>query len=80
VHFRNVTGTTEKFVETFPDEGDTDMFAVMNALAAVGYDGYLVPDHRLQVEGDSPWGHRYWAYSLGFIKALIMAARGGAGS
>jgi mannonate dehydratase len=73
VHFRNTTGTREKFYEDFPDEGQTDMVQVASACREVGYDGFLTPDHKIQVEGDSDWGHRYWAYALGFIKALLLA-------
>ena len=75
VHFRNISGTTEKFVETFPDEGDTDLFAAMKAYNDVGYEGYFTPDHHIRVVGDSDWGHRYWAYGLGYIRALLMAVR-----
>ena len=75
VHFRNTTGTTEKFVETFADCGDTDMYQAAKALHESGYQGYLTPDHRLRVEGDSDWGHRYWAYGLGYNKAVIMSLR-----
>jgi mannonate dehydratase len=75
VHFRNITGTTEKFMENFPDEGQADLLAVAKALHKVGYDGYLTPDHPIRVEGDSDWGHRYWAYCFGFTKAMIMAAK-----
>lgn len=71
VHFRNISGTKEKFVETFPDCGNTNMYEAMKAFAESGYEGYLAPDHRLRVEGDSDWGHRYWAYGLGFIRALL---------
>jgi len=75
IHYRNVTGTTEKFFENFPDEGQTNMRSVMMAFQDANYDGYLAPDHRIRVEGDSDWGHRYWAYALGFTRAMIMAAR-----
>ena len=75
MHFRNTTGTREQFYENFPDEGQTDMYAVMKACHAIGYDGHLAPDHCIRVEGDSDWGHRYWAYALGFTKALVMAVR-----
>ena len=77
IHFRNTTGTVGKFYENFPDEGQTDMQAVMEACHEVGYDGCLTPDHRIRLEGDTEWGHRYWAYALGFIKALMMAVRAG---
>ncbi len=75
IHFRNIPGTAEKFYENFPDEGQTDMVAVMQACHAVGFDGYLTPDHCIRIEGDSNWGHRYWAYGIGFIKAMTMAVR-----
>ena len=75
IHFRNIKGTTEKFVETFPDEGDSDMFAVMKACEKVGYEGYFTPDHRLRIIGDSDWGHRYWAYALGYTRALLKAVQ-----
>ena len=75
IHFRNTSGTTEKFVETFPDEGDTDLFAVMQAIHEVEYEGSVTPDHHIKVVGNSDWGHRHWAYGLGYIKALIMAVK-----
>lgn len=75
VHFRNTKGTTEKFFETFADCGDTDMYQAAKALHEAGYQGYLTPDHRIRVEGDSDWGHRYWAYGLGYNKAVMMSLR-----
>ncbi len=77
MHFRNITGTTERFYEDFPDQGQTDMFAVMKACRDAGYDGHLAPDHTIRVEGDSAWGHRYWAYALGFTRAMMMAVQDG---
>ena len=77
IHFRNTTGTVENFHENFPDEGQTDMHAVMKACHEVGCEGYLTPDHRIRLEGDTEWGHRYWAYALGFNRALMMAVRAG---
>jgi D-mannonate dehydratase len=51
------------------------MYQAAKALHESGYQGYLTPDHRLRVEGDSDWGHRYWAYGLGYNKAVIMSLR-----
>ena len=45
VHFRNIRGVLPRFQETFIDNGDQDMQAVMNTLVEVGFDGLLVPDH-----------------------------------
>ena len=75
VHLRNTTGTQDNFAETFPDEGETDLFAAIQAFQDVGYKGYIAPDHRLRIAGDSDWGHRYWSYALGYTKALLMAGR-----
>ncbi len=44
-HFRNVRGVLPRFQETFIDNGDNDLQAVMNTLVDVGFDGLLVPDH-----------------------------------
>jgi mannonate dehydratase len=53
VHFRDVRGTPEKFVETFHDEGKTDLLACMEAYHEVGYEGVCRPDHVPTMEGDS---------------------------
>jgi len=45
VHFRNIRGVLPRFQETFIDDGDQDMQAVMNTLVDVGFNGLLVPDH-----------------------------------
>lgn len=44
-HFRNVRGVLPRFQETFIDNGDEDLQAVMNTFVDVGFDGLLVPDH-----------------------------------
>ena len=36
IHFRNIRGRRDEFQETFPDEGDMDMVAVMRSLKRVG--------------------------------------------
>ena len=41
VHFRDVRGTPERFVETFHDDGQTDMLACMRAYHEVGYAGVI---------------------------------------
>ena len=53
VHFRDVEGTAEKFMETFHDAGKTDMAACMRAYRDIGYDGICRPDHVPTMEGDS---------------------------
>jgi mannonate dehydratase len=72
IHFRNVTAPGREFVETFVDDGYTDMKKVMRALVEVNYDGILIADHVPQMVGGRTTG---WAYSIGYIKALYDMAR-----
>ncbi len=51
-HFRDVRGTRDRFVETFHDDGQTDMYACMKAWHEIGFDGVLRPDHVPTLEGD----------------------------
>jgi mannonate dehydratase len=74
IHFRNVTGPVPKFVETYVDDGYTDMRKVMRALVEVGFDGILIADHVPQMVGGRNAG---WAYSIGYIKALYDMVREG---
>lgn len=39
IHFRNIRGRRDEFQETFPDEGDMDMVAVMRTLKQVATHG-----------------------------------------
>ena len=52
VHFRDVLGTPEHFVETFHEAGQTDMLACMRAYKDIGFSGVLRPDHVPTMEGD----------------------------
>ncbi len=53
VHFRDVRGTPENFVETFHEDGQTNMLACMRAYKEIGFEGVLRPDHVPTLEGDS---------------------------
>jgi mannonate dehydratase len=53
VHFRDVRGTPERFVETFHEDGQTDMLACMRVYREIGFEGVLRPDHVPTLEGDS---------------------------
>ena len=77
VHFRDVVGTPEKYVEVFHDEGKTDMKACMQAYKDIGFDGVLRPDHVPAMDTDEPaYGH-YSAqgalFAIGYIKGLRQA-------
>ena len=80
VHFRDVRGTADNFVETFIDEGQTDMFEAMKTYKEVGFDGPMIVDHTPRIVGDTPWGHRSRAYAMGYIKALINVVNAISGS
>lgn len=78
VHFRDVQGTPERFVETFHDDGQTDMLACMKAYKEVGYEGVLRPDHVPTMAGDDNDSPGYSQigrlYALGYIRGLREAA------
>lgn len=80
VHFRDVRGTPEKFVETFHDEGKTDMLACMQAYRDIGFDGVARPDHVPTMEGDSNDNPSYSSigrlFAIGYIKGLRQAVYG----
>jgi len=72
IHFRNIRGRRDEFQETFPDEGDMDMVAVMRSLKQVGYSFMVMPDH-LPQHADDPQGDQAFAFGYGYIKALLQA-------
>ena len=86
VHLRNVRGnlaTTGAFEESMLDEGDLNIPKIMFALKKIGYSGCINPDHILRLNdgydhSDHPnkqWRHNKaaWAYSIGYIKAIMAA-------
>jgi len=75
VHFRNIQGRFLDFRETFIDDGDVDMLAALRVYKEVGYDGMLMPDHVPRIAGDAG-GAQAFAYTFGYIKALMRAVDG----
>ena len=53
VHFRDVEGNREHFVETFHDNGPTDMARMLQVYHESGFDGPIRPDHAPTMEGES---------------------------
>lgn len=78
VHFRDVQGTPAKFVETFHDEGKTDMYAAIAAYHEVGFAGPVRVDHVPTMEGEQNRDPGYASigrlYALGYLKGLIEGA------
>jgi mannonate dehydratase len=65
VHFRNIRGHRDNFVETFPDEGDVDMLQAMLTYKEVGYDGMIMPDHVPLVPAAEGEKESEYAYNFG---------------
>jgi mannonate dehydratase len=79
-HFRDVLGRPEKFIETFHDEGKTDMLACMQAYREARVEVVLRPDHVPTMEGDSNDNPAYSSigrlFAIGYIKGLREAVYG----
>jgi mannonate dehydratase len=80
VHFRDVRGTPSHFVETFHDDGPTDMLECLRAYEDIGFDGVLRPDHVPTLHGESNDKPGYAIlgrlYAIGYIRGLIESVSG----
>jgi mannonate dehydratase len=80
VHFRDVRGTPSRFVETFHDEGQTDMLACMGAYRDAGFDGVLRTDHTPTLAGDQADVPGYSTsarlHAIGYVAGLREAVYG----
>ncbi len=84
VHFRDVEGTSKSFVETWHDDGPTDMLAAINAYQDIGFDGPIRPDHVPKMEGetDRPEAESGYTdmgrlFAIGYMKGLFEQAESG---
>lgn len=79
VHFRDVRGTPERFVETWHDNGPTDMAAAIRVYRELGFDGPLRPDHVPQLTGEEEGEPGYTMlgrlFAYGYIRGLLDATR-----
>ena len=77
LHFRDVRGSRDAFVETFHDNGDTDMAAAMRAYRQIGYRGPIRPDHVPQLFGEDDGEPGYTMlgrlFAYGYIRGLMQA-------
>jgi mannonate dehydratase len=73
VHFRNIRGHRDDFVEVYPDEGDIDFVQAIQVYKEVGYPYLMMPDHVPEAPGDAG-GLQSFAFCYGYIRALIQAA------
>jgi mannonate dehydratase len=86
-NIRGSLPTAKAFEEALLDDGDLNMFKVLLELRKVGFDGCLNPDHVPILEGVEyhtrpgwpntcvhwSYGNIGYAYSVGYIKALLLA-------
>lgn len=79
VHFRDVSGTAAHFVETFHDDGPTDMLQAMRCYHEIGFDGPIRPDHVPTMEGDANdtpgYTTRGRLYAIGYMRGLMDSLR-----
>ena len=70
IHFRNICGQRNDFQEVYLDNGDMDMLEVLRTLFEVDYPYMVMPDH-VPTHPDDPRGLQAFAFSYGYIKALL---------
>lgn len=74
-HLRNVRGACPAFEETFHDEGDVNMAAVMQALLDIGFDGPIRPDHVPTLAGEENDRPGYTLmgrlHAVGYMQGLL---------
>ena len=78
MHARNVRGKASHFVETWHDNGEIDMPAVIRALKNHRFEGTIRPDHAPSMAGetnDTP-GYEMLGrlFAAGYLRGLMQAA------
>ncbi len=77
VHLRNIKGSSCDFVETFPDDGDIDLPAVIKTLQDSGFEGCIRPDHAPAFAGEvvelDGYGFQGHLFTLGYMRGLLQA-------
>jgi mannonate dehydratase len=85
MHFRNVRTRVPslKYTEVFLEDGEVDMLAVMREMVRLKYSRMIYPEHPPLLDVDKRAPHagissgRYtgFAYTVGYTKAMLQAAR-----
>ena len=70
VHFRDVQGTVENFVECFPGDGRYNPAKIMQSLYRNGYKGLVLDDHVPFINNDTRWGHTARANVFGYLRGM----------
>ena len=75
IHFRNVRGTLEKFNETFHDNGELDMAALLRLYAELNIDVPIRVDHVPLMAGEDNDRPGYTSlgrlFAIGYLKGLL---------
>jgi mannonate dehydratase len=75
VHFRDIEGEADQFVETWHDAGPTDMEAAMDAYVDIGFEGTMRPDHVPTMAGEDnalPGYHpKGRLFAIGYMRGLL---------
>jgi mannonate dehydratase len=72
VHFRNIRGHRDDFIEVYPDEGDIDFVKAIQLYRELNYPYLLMPDHVPLAHNDTN-GLQSFAFSYGYIRGLIQS-------
>jgi mannonate dehydratase len=72
VHFRNIRGHRNDFLEVYPDEGDVDFVRALRVYREVGYPYMLMPDHVPMAHND-PDSLQSFAFCYGYIRGLLQS-------
>jgi mannonate dehydratase len=79
IHFRDIAGTREDFIETFHDDGPTDMPAMLKLYHEIGFSGPIRVDHVPSLAGEEDLPHGYARlgrlFALGYMKGILDTAR-----
>ncbi len=77
IHFRNIKGKRDDFMEVWPDEGDMNMVEVARTLHEVDYPYMVMPDHLPRHPDDPEFGMQAFAYGYGYIRGILQALEAG---
>jgi mannonate dehydratase len=72
IDFRNIRGDITCFNETFPDDGNENMYENFRAIYESGYEGAVHPDHAMKMDGDTD-ARQYWSFAIGHMRGYLEA-------
>ncbi len=72
IHFRNIRGKRDDFMEVWQDEGDLNMVELAKVLYEVDYPYMLMQDH-MPRHADDTDGYQGLAWGYGYIKGVLQA-------